>query len=310
MTTRAASRAATSSTASSDASADSRRSSLADSTAHVGGFDIDATRPAKRSRLSDRSNQSANEQSSVTTTLLNVKPASRRLKNHDSFDVPALTIIDGDDASGRVLSVDGSENGNGNVTHPRIENEHVNVIRTLKPFPLPRRRGRGRRPKNSQPDLATESANESVDQRTPARSASRANGQTVDTDQEQPARIIKRLPGRRRAPNPNISIEADLRRQLQLKMGYRAVAKALKPILAELAKRTVEELESSQDAHKHTEEYDIVMRELGQRLQSRLEILDNEKKLLEEHAERLREANENTASGQYEVSNSTRLLRS
>jgi hypothetical protein len=306
MTTRAASRAATSSTAPSDASADSRRSSLADSTAHVGGFDIDAGRPAKRSRLSDPSNQSANEHSKVTITLLNVKSATRRLKNEDSFDVPALTI-DEDDTSGRVLS---SENGNGNATHTRGEEEDVDIIRTLKPFPLPRRRGRGRRPKNVQPDLAAESANESFDQRTPARSASRVNGQPVDTDQEQPTRIIKRLPGRRRAPNPNISIEADLRRQLQLKMGYRAVAKALKPILAELAKRTVEELETGPDAHKRSEEYDIVMRGLDQRLQSRLVILENEKNLLEDHAERVREANEVASNEQYEVRNPTWSLRS
>ena len=309
MTTRAASRAATSSTTPSDASADSRRSSLADSTAHVGGFDIDAGRPAKRSRLSDPSNQSANDNSTVTTSLLNVKPASRRLKNEDSFDVPALTI-DGDDASGTLLSIDASENGNGTATNPPDEEEDVHVIRTLKPFPLPRRRGRGRRPKNALPDLAVESANESLDQRTPARSASRANGQTVDTDQEQPTRIIKRLPGRRRAPNPNISIEADLRRQLQLKMGYRAVAKALKPVLAELAKRTVEELETGPDAHKRSEEYDIVIRGLDQRLQSRLVILENEKKLLEEHAERMRKANEEASNEQYEVRSPACPLRS
>jgi len=310
MTTRTASRAATNSTAPSDVSADSRRSSLADSTAHVGGFDIDAGRPAKRSRLSDRSNHSTNEHSSVTSTLLNARPATRRLKNEDSFEVPAL-IIDGDDASGRMLSVGPSESGNGNAIHPGREEEDVDVIRDLKPFPHPRRRGRGRRPRHAQPDLAVESANESFDQRTPARSASCANGQVVvDTDQEQPVRVIKRLPGRRRAPNPNTNIEADLRRQLQLKMGYRAVAKALKPILAELAKRTVEELDNNPEAHKRTEEYNVVMRELDQRLQSRLEILENEKKLLEEYAERWRDANEEILKEQFEVSDSMHPLRS
>lgn len=93
-------------------------------------------------------------------------------------------------------------------------------------------------------------------------------------------------------------------------MGYRAVAKALKPILAELAKRTVEELDNNPEAHKRTEEYNVVMRELDQRLQSRLEILENEKKLLEEYAERWRDANEEILKEQFEVSDSMHPLRS
>jgi hypothetical protein len=52
---------------------------------------------------------------------------------------------------------------------------------------------------------------------------------TASQDGDKP---VKRLPGRRRAPHTNPKVEAALRRQLHLRMAYRAVAKSLKPILA------------------------------------------------------------------------------
>jgi hypothetical protein len=94
-------------------------------------------------------------------------------------------------------------------------------------------------------------------------------GTGVNTDQE-PARLIRRLPGRRRAPNPNSSIEADLRRQLSLKTSFRSVVKALKPILMELSNRSLEQLEEDEESYKNCPEYDQVISELEGHLQRRL----------------------------------------
>lgn len=300
MTTRkAASHAATNSTANSDASAESRRSSLNGSTSHVGGFDIDAERPAKRSRLSDRSNASTNERASRNLTP-DGKPTTRRLRKEDSFDVPSLNF-DGDRGHNGTLSLEPSENDDTTAIRDQGDEEDADVIRDLKPVPTPRRRGRGRRPKIVQQNLSVGSGNESIGQRTPARSASRINGDGMDSDPDRGARMVKRLPGRRRAPNPNLSIEADLRRQLHLKMGYRAVAKALKPVLAELAKRSVDELVTHEEYHMQNEEYDFVNEQLDRLLQRKLAVLENEKNILSEFHERSRKVDSEGARQLFEV---------
>ena len=297
MTTRnAASQAATNSTVDSDASGDSRRSSLVDaSAAHlaVGGFDIDAERPAKRSRLSDRSNPSTNESSSLSFTL-DANSTTRRPNRDESLAVPLLTV-DGDAVNNGTLSADPSENGEA------PSQEIADIVRDLKPVTPVKRRGRGRRPRNPQVNLGVESGNESMGQGTPGRSASRVNGDGLDTDQDRPARTIKRLPGRRRAPNPNLSIEADLRRQLHLKMGYRAVAKALKPILAELAKRSVDELLANEEYHRQKQEYELVMEQLDRQLRDKLQTLEHEKRILSQFYDRSRKVHSAGAQELYEV---------
>lgn len=66
----------------------------------------------------------------------------------------------------------------------------------------------------------------------------------------------KRLTGRRRADHHNVKIEATMRRQLQLKSAYRCIARALKPLLAEIAFKTVEELEANPVRHQQALEYE------------------------------------------------------
>lgn len=71
-------------------------------------------------------------------------------------------------------------------------------------------------------------------------------------DDDRPRR---RLAGRRRADHPDPDIEALMRRQLQLKSAYRSIARALKPVLAEIAQKTVEDLESNPVLHEQVVEY-------------------------------------------------------
>jgi hypothetical protein len=80
----------------------------------------------------------------------------------------------------------------------------------------------------------------------------------------------KRLPGRRRAPNSNPQIEADLRRQLQLKMNFRTLVKGLKPILDELAKRSLEALEEDETVLENHPQFKIVQDHLSRYLERRL----------------------------------------
>ncbi|KAI9728767.1 MAG: hypothetical protein M1828_002873 [Chrysothrix sp. TS-e1954] len=106
--------------------------------------------------------------------------------------------------------------------------------------------------------------------------------QSRSPSRNEPGAILKRLPGRRRAPHSDDSIEADLRRQLELKVAYRAVVKGLKPVLAELVDRTVHSLEDDHHAHEQYDEYNTIATELDCRLQRRLEVLEEQSRLEKE----------------------------
>ena len=145
------------------------------------------------------------------------------------------------------------------------EERDIGKLTELTAAIVPRRRGR--RPKRFRAETPVESAFGTPAPGTPYNGLDGGTG--VNTDQEQ-TKVVKRLPGRRRAPNANVNIEADLRRQLILKTSYRSVAKALKPILAELARRSTNELREDPEAHTRCEEYEVVTAQLRQRLQRRL----------------------------------------
>jgi hypothetical protein len=130
---------------------------------------------------------------------------------------------------------------------------------------------RGRRPYRFRAVTPLESAPETPLPDTPVNGND--GGTAVNTDQE-PTKAVRRLPGRRRAPNPDDNIEADLRRQLGLKMGYRSVVKALKPILAELATRDIKRLEDEEDDYyRQCAEYETVMADLDSFLERRVSTL-------------------------------------
>jgi hypothetical protein len=136
---------------------------------------------------------------------------------------------------------------------------------------VPKRRGR--RPYRFRAETPADSTMDTPVPGTPLNGNDLGGG--GGTDQE-PTKMIRRLPGRRRAPNANPSIEADLRRQLNLKMSYRSVVKALKPVLAELSRRSIEQLENDDDTYKDCEESDRVMDQLNIYLQRRVDQVDNQ----------------------------------
>ena len=113
--------------------------------------------------------------------------------------------------------------------------------------------------------------------------------------------VKKRLPGRRRAPNPNDSIEADMRRQLSLRMSYRAVTKHLKPILQEIANRTEEKIDTDPEYHKTSERHGIVDAQLDESLRTRLHTIDMEEKVAIEYAVSTCERESELVRTQYQV---------
>lgn len=150
---------------------------------------------------------------------------------------------------------------------------------------------------------------------TPAESASRA-GSPPDSsfDRESPVKRAdaaalaedgvgkKKLPGRRRAPHPNPKVEAALRRQLHLRMNYRAVAKSLKPVLAELAQRSLKELETNPTAHEESSEYPAVKEGLHQSFERRLAWIQKQKELNKQRLKDMLEAEMEMRRTQYDVS--------
>ncbi|KAK4631044.1 hypothetical protein CLAFUW4_03334 [Fulvia fulva] len=65
----------------------------------------------------------------------------------------------------------------------------------------------------------------------------------------------RRIAGRRRADHPDARVEATLRRQLHIKSAFRAITRSLKPILAEIALKTTEQLDADPHLHEQVPEY-------------------------------------------------------
>ncbi|KAF1997202.1 hypothetical protein P154DRAFT_296052 [Amniculicola lignicola CBS 123094] len=113
------------------------------------------------------------------------------------------------------------------------------------------------------------------------------------------AKATRRLPGRRRQPHANVDIEADLRRQLALKTGYRSLAKHMKVLLSELSSRTVQNLEDDGHYHEQFPEYQDVMRQLDERRDARIAFLDAQRKLHHEQHSRTSKAEKEIETNQF-----------
>lgn len=108
----------------------------------------------------------------------------------------------------------------------------------------------------------------------------------------QPGKAIRRLPGRRRAPHANPVVEAAIRRQLHLRMRFRAVVKGLKPILGELAKRSIHDLDTDVTALERNPAHSIVVDDLDKCLDDRHELLETQFRLENDHLRQTLEANQ------------------
>ncbi|KAI4926896.1 uncharacterized protein J4E92_006056 [Alternaria infectoria] len=164
-----------------------------------------------------------------------------------------------------------------------------------------------RKTKESQTDTAADQPPELTDASTAPNSpeqvpdvdGSQSLQNVLPTNGDAPAKSGRRLPGRRRQPHPDINVETDLRRQLNLKMSYRSLAKVQKALLEELANRTTKNLEDDPQYHKKCPEYEAVMAQLDQRRDSRLDQINSLRTYRLEELERIRVAEEHIQREQY-----------
>lgn len=151
---------------------------------------------------------------------------------------------------------------------------------------------------SAQPSPAGSPPDSSFEQDSPVKRAVTSVPGEVGTDS---VKGKKKLPGRRRAPHSNPKVEAALRRQLHLRMNYRAVAKALKPILAELGHRSLRTIESTPTAYEGISEYTTVKEGLHHHFENRLAWLQKQKELNKQRLEDMFEAEMEMRRTQYEV---------
>ncbi|KAJ4289771.1 hypothetical protein N0V90_011101 [Kalmusia sp. IMI 367209] len=121
----------------------------------------------------------------------------------------------------------------------------------------------------------------------------------LPTNGDAPTKMGRRLPGRRRAPHANINVEVDLRRQLNLKMSYRSLAKIQKNILEELSSRTTTSLDNDPEYHKQCLEYEPLMASLDQYREQRLAQVEALRSNKLEQLERVQVAEEHIAKEKY-----------
>jgi hypothetical protein len=304
MTTRRAAKTAsnhTSSGAPSIASSSSRRSSLNDiaqfEDAHS---ELEDERPAKRARLSTDSGSPrlspSPDQNTVnglqTPELQNV--ASRSTSSASKTSSRKRRASDESTPSSKTVSA--RTNGVLARTHSDISEQQ----------PRRKKRRTTQTPAGSvdQPPELTD-ASTAPNSPEPEQIAGVESSQNLllvrPANGDVPVKLGRRLPGRRRAPHPNVNVEADLRRQLNLKMNYRSVAKLQKNILEELSKRATDNLENDPDYHKQCPEYEPLMAALDQHKESRLSQVNAKRTNKLEQLERVRIATEHIETEKYIV---------
>lgn len=131
--------------------------------------------------------------------------------------------------------------------------------------------------------------------------ASQSLHHTFTSNGDAPTKTGRRLPGRRRAPHANINVEVDLRRQLNLKMSYRSLAKVHKNILDELSNRTTTLLDNEPQYHTQCPEYQPLMDSLNQYIDQRMAQVDALRSNRLAQLERVHVAEEHIAQKKYIV---------
>jgi hypothetical protein len=291
MTTRRGASIATNSRAGSVASANSP-------VAQDEAFDSETERDSKRARLSTEANSPPTQIPSPADSSQQDASSSKASRRSSGASKASLKRARGSDAS--------NANGETNGVHLKKSDSDQSEKRPA----FARRKKRAKAVSKETPVESTETPVVGTDEASTASRSPDLNPDAVISQSFQNAipsasqelvKVPKRLPGRRRQPHSNASIEADLRRQLQLKTAYRAMVKALKPVLGELAQRTLNGLENDPEYHKQSDEYEAVCRELHERKRQRVALVDNKRRLALEEIARVEAAEEHIQREQFAV---------
>lgn len=152
------------------------------------------------------------------------------------------------------------------------------------------------------PDLTDASTAPNSPEPVPDVAISQSLQNVLPANGDGPAKIPKRLPGRRRQPHPDMNVEVDLRRQLSLKTSYRSVAKVLKGYLDELAQRTIKNLDDDSEFHRSCPEYKPLIDGLDRKRDAQLDYLAAWRSERMDQLERVRVAEREIQEQQYIVS--------
>ncbi|KAF2443800.1 hypothetical protein P171DRAFT_362160 [Karstenula rhodostoma CBS 690.94] len=275
------------------ASSSSRRSSLDDlSRFEDAHSEIEDERPTKRNRLStDSGTDSFADQ---------VDGALNAINAPDSSTSTARDATDGSKVSPKKrrasdASFDsGKSRANGVLTRTQSDTSEQQPRRK-------KRRTTTQTPAETDqlPELTDASTAPNSPEQIPEVENSQNLHHVLPTNGDAPVKMGRRLPGRRRAPHPDINIEVDLRRQLNLKMSYRSLAKIQKNILVELSNRTTTSLDDDPQFHKQCPEYEPLMASLDQYKQSRLDSVEALRKEKLAQLERVVKAEKHIAEEKY-----------
>ncbi|KAF2262899.1 hypothetical protein CC78DRAFT_294572 [Lojkania enalia] len=298
MTTRRASRAASNNTSpaapSSTNGSSSRRSSLNTVTNIDDLSDHEDEPPSKRIRTNEDSGSPPGSMGSSASQISVVESQTPAQQNAKSRVLSTRKRRASRDSSQSSKTISARQNG----VPARSESEDISEQQLR----------RKKRKTNDPPQDPAEAPPELTDASTPAGSPE----QIPDVESSQglqhvlpiaaddaPTKVAKRLPGRRRQPHPDVNVETDLRRQLQLKMSYRVVAKTMKKMLDELSNRTINHLETDPEYHKQFPEYQAVLHQLQDHYQIRMDQIDAERELKLQHLERVHIAQERIQHEQF-----------
>ncbi|KAL1601425.1 hypothetical protein SLS60_006338 [Paraconiothyrium brasiliense] len=275
------------------ASSNSRRSSLGDlSRSEDGHSGIEDERPTKRNRLStDSGTDSFADQVHAAINGINA-PESSMSNPRDATD-------------GSKASPKKRRASDGSFDSSKSRADGV-LTRTQSDTSEQQPRRKKRRTATQTPaetDQLPELTDASTAPNSPEQILEVENSQNLHhvlpTNGDAPVKMGRRLPGRRRAPHADINVEVDLRRQLNLKMSYRSLAKLQKNILEELSNRTTTSLDDDPQFHKQCPEYEPLMASLDQYRASRLAQVEALRKEKLAQLERVIEAERHIAKEKY-----------
>ncbi|KAL5395519.1 hypothetical protein PMIN02_004031 [Paraphaeosphaeria minitans] len=277
------------------ASSSSRRSSLDDlSRSEHGHSEIEDERPTKHSRLStDSVTDSFADQVDGALNAINANaPDSSMSTAHDATDGSKVSPKKRRASDASFES--GKSRANGVLTRTQSDTSEQQ---------LPRKKRRTTIQTSAETDQLPELTDASTAPNSPEQIPEVENSQNLHhvlpTNGDAPVKMGRRLPGRRRAPHPDVDVEVDLRRQLNLKMSYRSLAKIQKNILDELSNRTTTSLDDDPQFHKQCPEYEPLMVSLDQYKQSRLDSVEALRREKLAQLERVVEAERHIAKEKY-----------
>lgn len=281
----------------------SRRSSLNDFAQYEDArSEIEDERPAKRARLStDTGSRRASTDSLADHIAVN------GAQTPDSQPKPASRTSSDDSKSSSKKRRASDES----IQSSKAVSARTNGVLTRTQGDISEQQPRRKKRKTTQaaeeaadqpPELTDGSTTPNSPERIAAVEGSQNLHHVLPTNGDAPAKTGRRLPGRRRAPHPDINVETDLRRQLNLKMSYRSLAKVQKSLLEELSNRTTNSLENDPDYYKKCPEYEPLMAALDEHKERRLSQVKAQRSEKLEQLERVRVATEHIERQKYLVS--------